>query len=163
MTQKEIEKFLANTKVYVNGKSKEIQEKLFDFGYKWCSGNPTKVSYVDDPFLFIYINREISCSNEMSLFKEHDNREITAEQILALELTESSYRPFEDAEECWLEMLMHGPFGWVIYDDYYVHIHEVGCGEISCLHGQETCFIELKDAVDCIKFADGTPFGIKKE
>ena len=28
MTQKEIDKFLANTKVYVNGKSKEIQREF---------------------------------------------------------------------------------------------------------------------------------------
>ena len=34
MTRKEIDKFLANTKVYVAGKSKEIQEKLFSLGYK---------------------------------------------------------------------------------------------------------------------------------
>ena len=35
MTQKEIEKNLANTKVYVAGKSKEILEKLFTLGYEW--------------------------------------------------------------------------------------------------------------------------------
>lgn len=28
---------LSNTKVYVDGKSKEIQEKLFELGYSWVS------------------------------------------------------------------------------------------------------------------------------
>ena len=35
MTKEEINKFLANTKIYVAGKSEEIQKKLFSlFGYK---------------------------------------------------------------------------------------------------------------------------------
>lgn len=32
MTREEIKEFLDDTKVYVNGKGKEIQEKLFSFG-----------------------------------------------------------------------------------------------------------------------------------
>ena len=35
MTKEEIKMLLNDTKVYVNGKSKEIQEKLFSFGYEW--------------------------------------------------------------------------------------------------------------------------------
>ena len=26
---------------------------------------------------------------------------------------EPTYRPFKDAEECWLEMQKHQPFGWI--------------------------------------------------
>lgn len=26
---------------------------------------------------------------------------------------EPIYRPFKDAEECWMEMLRHEPFGWI--------------------------------------------------
>lgn len=51
MTKEEIRKSLDNTKVYVNGKSKEIQEKLFSFGYEWSSSHPTKVSFDNKPFL----------------------------------------------------------------------------------------------------------------
>ena len=54
MTQKEVEEFLANTKVCVNGKSIEIQEKLFSLGYKWEITE--KVSYTDKPFS-IYMGR----------------------------------------------------------------------------------------------------------
>ena len=57
MTREEINKFLANTKVYVAGKSKEIQEKLFSLGYKWCNGY-TNVEHTESPFLFI--NKYIS-------------------------------------------------------------------------------------------------------
>ena len=87
MTREEINKFLVNTKVYVNGKSKEIQEKLFSLGYKWCDGY-TNVKDTESPFLFIY--KYISRSNDMEYFSSHMNREITAEEILSLELTEPS-------------------------------------------------------------------------
>ena len=167
MTQKEIDKFLADTKVYVNGKSKEIQEKLFDLGYKWCSGNQTKVSCVDDPFLFIYNSREITCSNDMTIFKEHENREITAEQILALELTEPTYRPFKDAEECWQEMLKHQPFGWVSSKNKnvmtficYISNDSVQIHDGCTFHGWNFNYEEMFDKYI---FADGIPFGIKEE
>ena len=35
MTREEAISFLDNTKVYVQGKSKEIQEKLFSLGFQW--------------------------------------------------------------------------------------------------------------------------------
>ena len=35
MTKEEAKKMLTNTKVYVNGKTKEIQEKLFEIGFSW--------------------------------------------------------------------------------------------------------------------------------
>lgn len=119
MTQKEIDKFLADTKVYVNGKSKEIQEKLFSLGYKWNNGD-TDVCCTDDPFLFIYKDKSLTRSNEMNCFSQHENREITAEQILALEVTEPSYRPFKNQEECWNEMLKHEPFGWVKKNKWWI-------------------------------------------
>lgn len=67
MTKEEIRKFLDNTKVYVNGKSKEIQEKLFSFGYMW-PGNDPKVDCEDKPFLFIHKEGYISYGNDMNFF-----------------------------------------------------------------------------------------------
>lgn len=152
MTKEEIRKFLGNTKVYVNGKSKEIQEKLFSFGYKWNRKNPTEVCFVDMPFLLLCKDWEISYTNNMLSFFNDDNREISAEEILSLEITEPSYRPFKDKDECWNEMQKHQPFGWLRakHDDYYTlmkaHISEI------------TLFKQIFNAFD---FADGTPFGIK--
>ena len=92
MTQKEIDKFLAYTKVYVNGKSKGIQEKLFSLGYKWCDGY-TKVDYTDCPFLYIYEGSKFISGNNMVNFSDNENREITPEDILSLELTKSKFDP----------------------------------------------------------------------
>lgn len=63
------------------------------------------------------------------------------------------YRPFNDAEECWQEMLKHKPFGWVKYKEenkYTTYCNIDG-----------NCNFEL-DFED-YTFADGTPFGIKEK
>ena len=62
MTRKEINEFLANTKVYVNGKSKEIQEKLFSLGYSWIGGS-ANVLNTNRPFLYIFKNKTIAQDN----------------------------------------------------------------------------------------------------
>lgn len=152
MTQKEIEKFLANTKVYVNGKSKEIQEKLFYLGYLWNDGS-SMVDNVDKPFLFIGNYKTIRHSDDMMCFTNYNKREITAEQILALELTEPTYRPFKNIEECWQEMQKHKPFGWVIHKEEKCYM------TLASIYPNE----EFKKMLSNCNFADGTPFGIKEE
>ena len=170
MTRKEAVEFLANTKVYVNGKSKEIQEKLFYLGYLWNDGS-SMVDNVDKPFLFIYDYKTIRHSDDMVYFTNHNYREITADEILVLELTEPSYRPFKDAEECWQEMMKHQPFGWIIlkggkHPDSKAFIIKL----------TENCFYYIGDGGSATYnlydyefekhfwlFADGTPFGIKEE
>ena len=167
MTQKEINKFLANTKVYVNGKSKEIQEKLFSLGYKWGDGH-TDVNYTEEPFLFIYRDMYFTRDSNMVCFCNHENREISAEEILSLELKESAYRPFKDKDECWNEMLKHEPFGWLKSKQWgsYSSIGTVGKGNGKSLiiRSTDECH---KDSMDYIyenyTFADGTPFGIKED
>ena len=111
MTKEEIEKFLDDTKVYVDGKSEEIQKKLFSFGYHWTVGNSTKVRHQDSPFLYIHRNKEFFQSTDMVFFSNHEFRKITAEEILSLEITEPSHRAFKSKEECWEEMHKHPDFG----------------------------------------------------
>ena len=156
MTREEINKFLVNTKVYVNGKSKEIQEKLFSLGYEWCGGR-AKVSHTDAPFLYIYKTRYMSHGRDMCIFTEHGHREISAEEILSLEITEPSYRPFKNKEECWNEMLKHHPFGWLKHKDTQIYTD---------------CRIVSNDGINVnpfniayaeYTFVDGTPFRIKEE
>ena len=165
MTKEEIKKFLDNTKVYVNGKSEEIQKKLFSFGYYWYGNNYNKVQFTKEPFLFISDDNIITHSD----FTNHKFTEITAEQILSLELTKG-YRPFKDKNECWNEMLKHQPFGWLKSkkDGRYRSI-----GELSWSDELETVYIAfstseaLSRCVDYVfdeyTFADGAPFGIKEE
>lgn len=160
MTQKEIDNFLANTKVYVNGKSKEIQEKLFSFGYCWCLGS-TKIQHTEKPFIYISEYKNITFGNDMVYFTEHKNREITADEILSLKLDKPEYRPFKNIKECLDEMLKHQPFGWVfeLSKNRYVNIEVIE--NYSALFGYSTsCSYGL--ALEIYKFADGAPFGVKE-
>lgn len=152
MTRKEIREFLANTKVYVNGKSVEIQEKLFKFGYLWPSGDQI-VSNANSPFLYIQEDGTLRHGDLMLSFTSNNKREITAEQILALELTEPTYRPFKNIEECWQEMQKHKPFGWVIHKEEKCYM------VLASIYPDE----EFKKMLSNCNFADGTPFGIKEE
>lgn len=171
MTLKEIRKIIDNTKVYVNGKSRKIQKKLFSFGYTWPGNDPTKVDCEDKPFLFIHKEGYISYGDDMNFFKEHKNKEISADEILSLEITEPSYRPFKNKDECWQEMIKHQPFGWIIlkggkHPDSKAFIIKL----------TENCFYYIGDGGSATYnlydyefekhfwlFADGTPFGIKED
>ena len=65
---------------------------------------------------------------------------------------EPKYRPFNDAEECWQEMLKHKPFGWVKYKE----------------ENKYTTYCNINDNCDFqadfedFNFTDGAPFGIKE-
>lgn len=79
---------------------------------------------------------------------------------------EPKFRPFANAEECWVEMQKHQPFGWVkqINDNEpEVFIH---CEAITKVDGVLTSVDEVPFPYDNMyntyKFADGTPFGIKE-
>lgn len=80
--------------------------------------------------------------------------------------SETKYRPFESAEECWNEMQKHQPFGWVKQKDLvrYLHIDVVfqdGNGELIINimdESYQNTFVFEKGT-----FADGTPFGVKVE
>lgn len=160
MTQKEIDKFLADTKVYVNGKSEEIQEKLFSLGYKWSNGK-VEVDYIESPFLFVCREKCFYRRNSMEDFINNDKREITADEILSLKLDKPEYRPFKDRDECWNEMLKHQPFGWV---------KGIGstCYNIASI---DTTSVYFSNSTQCFYqyslknhfFMDGTPFGVKEE
>lgn len=160
MTKEEIRKFLDNTKVYVNGKSKEIQEKLFSFGYKWQITNSTEVSNIERPFLFINSDGYISYTSDMYFFIMHQNREISADEILSLEITEPKYRPFKTKDECWNEMQKHQPLGWIkskkgnIFNIIALYHDEIKLNEC------EYVYSELSENYI---FMDGTPFGIKED
>ena len=164
MTKEEIKKFLDNTKVYVNGKSEEIQKKLFSFGYYWYGLNYNKVQFTKEPVLFISDDNIITYSD----FTNHKFTEITAEQILSLELTKG-YRPFKDKNECWNEMLKHQPFGWVkskdignfsligfvLWDSYFEDVFITFATSEQLARSATSLFKKYT-------FADGTPFGIKE-
>ena len=75
--------------------------------------------------------------------------------------SEPKYRPFNDAEECWKEMLKHKPFGWVkstLFKDFAL------VKRVTTLYVEiNRDIIDYKDALDKFTFADGTNFGVKVE
>lgn len=167
MTKEEINKFLADTKVYVAGKSEELQKKLFSLGYKGIDGWTT-VSHDGCPFMFIHTNMSFSKSRDMNVFSNHTYTEISAEEILSLKITEPTYRPFKDIEECWNEMLKHHPFGWIkakdsgspmLIGNIYLNIDE----EVYIVRAYNGTVYSATDAFYNFTFADGTPFGIKED
>ena len=74
---------------------------------------------------------------------------------------EPTYRPFNDAEECWKEMLKHKPFGWVkstLFKDFDL------VKRVTILYVEiNREIIDYKDALDKFTFADDTNFGVKVE
>ena len=97
----------------------------------------------------------------MHTFIECKHRETTADEILSLEITEPSYRPFRDNKECWDEMKKHQPVGWligkvsglptfipfVLYNSLFIHDTK----------------LTYEEAMVQYTFADGTPLGIKED
>ena len=71
------------------------------------------------------------------------------------------YRPFNNQEECWQEMLKHQPFGWVkeISSEMLYLIN--GISDMSIVIMEDIS--SFKEALDIYTFKDGTPFGIKEE
>ena len=160
MTREEAIKFLSNTKVYVQGKSKGVQEKLFSLGFGWKCRDK-QVSFTEKPFLFIWADREICYRDNMIIFTNNTFREISVDDILNIVIDEPKYRPFKNTEECWNEMLKHHPFGWTkgsnngcLYNIRAMSGSSITIGSYSC---------EFSVALDCYTFVDGTPFGIKEE
>ena len=76
---------------------------------------------------------------------------------------EAKYRPFNNAEECWHEMLKHQPFGWVKLKDtesgYYML---KGIASQVVIGFNETPF-SYKKVFEDYTFADGAVFGILEE
>lgn len=80
--------------------------------------------------------------------------------------SEPKYRPFKNAEECWQEMLKHQPFGWLTSQNGEVKSLIISIDDEWLVIGdRKNGVIGFVTATDLfkIKFADGTPFGIKEE
>ena len=75
---------------------------------------------------------------------------------------EPKYRPFANAEECWQEMQKHQPFGGVKWNDVRYNIYVISSTSVCLINGN--CEnMDFAYAYQKLKFADGTPFGVKEE
>lgn len=78
--------------------------------------------------------------------------------------SESKYRPFKDAEECWQEMQKHQPFGWLKGDKCFYNIVSVSNIDVSMANvSGDIIILNFSDVMEDNTFADGTPFGVKVE
>lgn len=78
---------VCNIKVYVDGKSAELQQKLFEFGCKWQDGR-MEVCHTDLPFL--YVNQEgiIQGGWRMCTFIEDVKDEENVDKVLEMPLSQ---------------------------------------------------------------------------
>lgn len=75
---------------------------------------------------------------------------------------EPAYRPFNDAEECWHEMLKHQPFGWVKdRNGSKFVIENVDSRGFVEVYDEGTC--TFNEVFENRTFVDGLPFGVKVE
>ena len=169
MTREQAIEFLRFTKVYVKDKSKEIQQKAFELGFKWLySDKETSkmLNHLDAPFIIFYTGAMVPCC-DVEYFNFDDSKEITAEEILAINIEDElkpTHRPFKNAEECWNEMLRHLPFGWVKDEEADGWHCIVGLIDLVGYNAESSSFTFGWDvALRRLTFADGTPFGIKEE
>ena len=103
MTQEEAKKFLMNKKVFVKNKSKEIQEKLFSLGFTWAILNNKEVIN-NGYFLFLHKKLALTYTDKAECFYKHEFEEISAEDILSIEI-ERLPKTWEDfCETSWLNI-----------------------------------------------------------
>lgn len=94
MTRQEAFKFLANTKVFVEDKSKEIQKKAFEFGYIW-PGVGKEIRTIEAPFLFFSRRGTIYWENNRINFYSAPETLITADQILKIIIDDDEFKPYD--------------------------------------------------------------------
>lgn len=87
MTKEEAIKFLSNKKVFVKNKGKEVQDKLFNIGFKWVTPEEKGI-YKDRYFLFLYEDLTLTYVDvdDIEYFYEHRFKEISAEDILNIKV-----------------------------------------------------------------------------
>lgn len=86
---------LSNTKVYVDGKSEEIQKKLFEIGFSWKTFKKQIVN-TEMPFIYIHSDLLLLGGNGMTFFKEYKFKELKADEILSITIDkEYEFKPFD--------------------------------------------------------------------
>ncbi|AMD85095.1 hypothetical protein SAMN05444369_101317 [Capnocytophaga haemolytica] len=84
---------LRNTKIYVNGKSKELQEKLFKMGCIWKdSRNNTVAIYLECPFIYINSKLELFEGNNMNVFCNTERKELQVQDVLDYEIPKKDWK-----------------------------------------------------------------------
>lgn len=105
METKKVDPRVCNIKVYVAGKSRELQEKLFELGCKWEDGT-RDLDDLNCPFLYVDQEGVIKFGIFTSTFVQKSNTEVDVDSILSMT---------PDAHE--EEMLSFSPYDHVLGRD----------------------------------------------
>ena len=99
MTKLEAFEYLKGKKVYANGKGKEVQMKLFECGVSWATNHFVYYDFGD--YLLIETNGYLyHCGHEGdSYWRLHHFKEISADDILSIEIIENKNNEFVDCSE----------------------------------------------------------------
>ena len=102
MTLREAREFLTGKKVFVKNKGKEVQENLFNIGFKWVAPEEKGV-YKDRYFLFLYEDLTLTYVDvdDIEYFYEHRFKEISVEDILNIKV--------EHLPKTWEEFCKNNP------------------------------------------------------
>ena len=109
----------------------------------------TKISFIEG----------LDVTNDWTEMKEIEFRNNTEYRIKP----EPTYRPFEDAEECWNEMQKHEPFGFTKFKNAKSGYYMVTFIASGVIVGMNNTPFSYENMFDGYIFADGTPFGVKVE
>ena len=74
---------------------------------------------------------------------------------------EPKYRTFANIKECWEEMQKHKPLGWIKDTSTICNIINIQKTGIFIYDGIANRYLNFINVFN-LKFADGTPFGIKE-
>ena len=91
MMKAEAFEYLKGKKVFVAGKSGEIQEVLFKAGFSWDKSSASqKIESTDAPFLYMGNKGILMYGTSMEFFIRDTNEEISADDILSIEIVEGT-------------------------------------------------------------------------
>jgi len=81
-------------KIFVDGRSEEVQEKAFRLGYKW---NVFSAQYacLDKPFLFMTHGGNIMYSDDYDFYIRQPYSSITVKDFLELPEPKPNFKPFQ--------------------------------------------------------------------
>ena len=94
-----IDERIKNIKIYVDGKSAEIQEVLFSLGAKWAGDDSTELEDYGELFLFLFVDDsgKIRWADSVDNYFHSGNREVKASEVLSWKpkKPEHELKPFD--------------------------------------------------------------------
>lgn len=132
MTKKEAHEYLKNSKIFVDGKSAQIQKKLLEAGFKWTYVDPL---IEKDDMSFLYVHGDIISDDRISVgasmihFSKSYFKELKADDILAIEIQEEKPKHDEEMrklaqpiQEC---MRKHNISGSVVISQFTIAVEDM--------------------------------------